>query len=138
MIEFPNPTGAGSKIGLTVANQKLMFSTDVTLIEKVLRGDKDVKPLAQSAAYKRIAALFPAKTLWTAFQRQEETIKAAYNTARDGELPAMPGELQDLIDQIDFSTLPPFESMRKYFPASGSYMVPDKNGAFSESFSLSP
>lgn len=138
LIEMPNPQGGEQKMAVAVANQKLMFSTDVTLIEKVLRGDKDVKPLAQSADYKRVAARFPAKTLWVAFQKQEGTIKAAYDMARDGELPALPGDIEEMIGEIDFSTLPPFESIRKYFPASGSYMVSDKNGAFSETFSLSP
>jgi len=138
LIELPNPQGGEQKMVLTVANQKLMFGTDVTLVEKVLRGDKDSNPLVRSADYKRVAARFPAKTLMVGYQNQEGTYKGLYDMLRNGEFPALPGNAAQMLDEIDFSTLPPFEMIKKYLPASGSYMVSDKNGAFAETFSLAP
>jgi hypothetical protein len=138
LIELPNPQGGEQKMALAVANKKLMFATDVTLIEKVLRGDKDATSLVQSADYKRVADRFPARTLMVGYQNQEGTYKAYYDILRKGELPAVSGPAAKMLEEIDFSTLPPFEMIKQYLPASGSFMVSDKNGAFAETFSLSP
>ena len=41
-----------------------------------------------------------------------------------------------MIDEIDFSKLPEFEQIAKYFNLTGSYAVPDDDGALFVNFGL--
>lgn len=129
-MEAPPPVGDGSsKFGICVSDGHLLITNDVTRIDQLILADKDRKPLSESAGYKKIAKIFPAKTSMLSYSRQDTQIQALYDMLRNGTIG---GE----IEGIDFSKLPPFEAIRKYLPATGSYVVPDKNGALFVSFSL--
>jgi hypothetical protein len=133
IYEFSRPGAdaeGGEVMGMTVADGKLLASSDVTLIEQALRSDKDRKSLADDPDYQQIARKFPPKTSIAGFQRQDEQIRPVYEMLRSGNAPF------PFKGQIDFTTLPEFEVIRKYLPATGSYAEPDKNGALMVSFTL--
>jgi hypothetical protein len=102
----------------------------VTLLEQVIR-DTDTDSLADSKEYKTIASHFPAQTSMIGYQNQSSQLQAVYELFRSGGASGFLGGLD-----IDFSKLPPFETIEKYLPASGSYAVPDERGALFVSFSL--
>lgn len=129
-VDAPTPAGGAGKMGVVVANKHLLISNDVTRIDQLLLGDKDRKPLAQSAEYQKIAKNFPTKTSMLGFQRQDAQMRGVYEMLRSGE--------QGGIEGIDFKKLPPFEAVKKYLAATGSYAVPDKNGVLFVNFSLKP
>lgn len=119
----------GMQIAVGVAHGHLMFVTQATLLEQVLRNDKDRQPLAESAAYKKVAAHFPARVSVISYSKDAAGLQGAYQTLRSGGLEmAIPG--------IDFRKLPPFEDLKKYFSESGGYTVPDRNGGLSVTFTL--
>lgn len=128
-VQPPVPA-AGGKMGICVADGHLMISNDVTRIDQLLLADKDRKPLSQLSEYQKISKNFPSKTSMLGFQRQDVQMKAIYEMLRSGE--------QQQVEGIDFKKLPPFEAIQKYLSASGSYAVPDKNGAMFVNFSLKP
>lgn len=123
---------AGFYIGLAVTEGHLMIATDVKALEQVMRGAGDREPLAESPEYKKIAARFPAQTSMISFQRQDAQLKAFYDLLKSERS----SELFGGNVEIDFSKLPPFETIRKYLPPSGSYMEPDRRGLRIISFSL--
>lgn len=112
-------------VGLCVVNESIMISSDISLLEAYVRGDRAQKALADSPAYRQIAKDFPAKTSILSFQQTDEQVRVVYEAARKGELGEadIPVEVKDLL-----SKLPPFEALRKYLPISGGYTVPDENG----------
>ena len=136
VFEMPNPQGTGGRFGLTVGPQGLMFATDVTLLEKVLRGETGDR-LADASSYREIARHFPSTSAMISFQTSAGQIKVFYEKFRLGEAGDVIPGADEINDSFDFSTLPPFEDVEKYFTSSGGYTKGDKNGVFSENFSLS-
>ncbi|MGE3313711.1 MAG: DUF3352 domain-containing protein [Planctomycetaceae bacterium] len=130
-VDAPTPGGAPNKMGICVANGHLLISNDVTRVDQLLLADKDRKPLSSSPDYQKIAKNFPSKTSMLGFQRQDVQMRALYEMIRSGEQGQQ-------IEGIDFKKLPPFEALQKYLSATGSYAVPDKNGALFVNFSLKP
>jgi hypothetical protein len=124
---IPALPGGGSLVVGVVKNQ-LMFCTNLKLLEQAAKADDKSKSLADSPAFKRIAAKFPKKTSVIAFDRGSTQLKTIYEQVRSGAL----GKAAS----IDFTKLPPFSAVEKYLHASGSYAVPDKRGVYMESFSL--
>lgn len=122
--------------GASVARDSLVLSSDVTLLEQMIRGDADVKTLADLPGYQRIADKFPAKTSMISFARSEAQLRPIYEMIRSGG-GQTPGLDLD-VEGFDFSKLPEFKVISKYLPVSGGYAAPDKNGAYLESFGLKP
>jgi hypothetical protein len=123
---------AGVHFGFTVSAGCLMVATDVRLMERVLRGVGDGETLADSAGYKRIAHRFPGQTASISYSRQDSQVRRFYELLKGGQAAALAGPLQAL----DFSKLPDFDTIKKYIPASGSYMERDDRGLRITSFSL--
>lgn len=119
-------------VGIAVTENCLMIATDVTLLEDVMRGNKNQETLADSPLYKKIADKFPAQTSAIGFQKQDVQIRSLYEMLRSGKAGDLFGE--DL--KLDFAKLPPFDVVKKYLPPSGSYMVPDGRGLLFVSYSL--
>jgi hypothetical protein len=129
-MEIPNfQGGPPQSMGVAVARGQLFFATDVQLLEQYLRDDQDAQPLANSSDYRRVASHFPSRTSILSFQRPAAQLKPYYETFRNGELDAV-------ITEIDFSKLPEFEQIAKYFNLTGSYAVPDDDGALFVNFGL--
>lgn len=121
--------GGNALLGVAVAHGNLMIASDVTMVEEAVRANYGNNTLANSADYKKYASRFPAKTSMISFAKQETQIKSVYEMFRTTGIPGIPIEL-------DFSKLPPFEKIQKYFAASGGYAIPDENGFTSITFSL--
>lgn len=119
--------------GIAVTKKHLVFATHVSELESLLRPDGDRDALVDSDAYKIIAKLFPDQASSLGFQRSDAQLKMLYDALKSGSLTEA-FEKDDL--QIDTSTLPEFEVLKKYFKPSGGYMVPDEKGWFMVSFSL--
>lgn len=121
--------GAPSKMGVTVARGHLLFATDVKQLERVLLADTDTAGLIETPMYRQLADRFPAKTSALSFQYQDAQIRTLYNMLRDGKLD------EEMESGVDFQKLPPFEAMKKYLPATASYVIPDEHGVLMISFS---
>jgi hypothetical protein len=138
MEGIPGLGASDREMGLTVIQNHLMFSTDVSRLEQVILGDKDRKPLADSAKYKKLAQHFPKETSIQWYQEQEGQMKSLYEMFRSGKAPeaiaATP--FAKIIEGIDFKKLPEFDAIKKYLPPSGSYGVPHANGAMFVTFTL--
>lgn len=126
------PPRPAAGMGLAIAENHLMFASDVTLLEQVLRGGKDQDSLAESPGYRKIAAKFPAQTSSIGFQKQDAQVRTLYELLRSG---AAPNPFGDEV-KLDFSKLPAFDAIRKYMTPSGSYMRPTPHGLLIVSFSL--
>ncbi len=115
-------------VSLAVTEGQLIVTNDTPLLEGILRGQSGGRAaLIDSSEYKRISKYFPSKTSMVSFQRSEAQFKTYYNLLRKSD---------NVIDGIDVSKLPPFETISKYFQPSGSYTIPDKKGAKSVAYSL--
>ncbi|MEZ6064608.1 MAG: hypothetical protein R3B90_02620 [Planctomycetaceae bacterium] len=108
-----------------LANNTLMFSTNVELLESFLREPEE--SLAGSADFARVAEHLPAQVSTLAFQRQDEVMETIYEMVKQGMA-------QD--DEFDASIMPDYSALRKYFGLTGSYSVPDANGVYMKGFSL--
>lgn len=118
---------------VSITKKHLMFATHVQELEATLRSDADQESLADSDAYKVVAKRFPEQTSSLSFQRSDAQLKMIYEALKSGALTeAIP---QDDF-QIDTSTLPEFDVLKKYFQPSGGYMQPDERGWFMVGFSL--
>lgn len=122
IMEISNPPVT---IAMSVFNSAIVITSNVSLLEQIIRGDRTQDALVDSAAYKQIAKEMPAKTSMLSFQNTDEQIRVIYDAARKGEFgnADIPAEAKDLLE-----SLPPFEALQKYLPITGGYTVPDDNG----------
>jgi hypothetical protein len=140
VLEFGSLTGGdedgdgNSKMGVTVARDNLMFASNITLLEQVLRTGDDQDSLANLPAYQRLAKKFPAVTSMISFQRDDTQIQTLYELLRSGDAASLLPHSDDVT--IDFSKLPEFEVIRKYLSPSAGYMRPDKLGLLIVGFTL--
>jgi hypothetical protein len=119
-------------MGLGIAENHLMFATDVKLLERVMRGTTGTDRLADSAQYRRVASLFPEKTASISYSRQNTELKALLALLKSPGIEMISGlDLGSLV-----SKLPSYETIKKYMPSAGSYMQPDERGLKFTSFSL--
>lgn len=119
--------------GVAITKKHLMFATHVQELEATLRSDADKESLADSEAYKLVAKRYPEQTSSLSFQRSDAQLKMIYDALKSG---ALTEALSQDDFQIDTSTLPEFDVLKKYFQPSGGYMQPDERGWFMVGFSL--
>ena len=130
IYEFDNPM-AGllmpdedlPKMGLVVTEGRVMYASDVRLIERILRGVGDSETLAESAAYKKVARFLPPKTALLSFSRQDSQLSSLFEVLKESSASMLLG-----VDDLDFSKLPDADLLKKYFPPTGGYMVHDPKG----------
>lgn len=126
----------GQSFSFAVAEGKMLLSMGGSLIEQVLRNDSDLRPLAESPEFLKISQYFPANAVSVQFSRPADTYRSFYDMLKSGKAAEnFPGS-EDLFSKIDFSTLPPFETIAKYIKPSGGYAVNDEHGTFMEAFQL--
>jgi hypothetical protein len=127
LYEIPVPNQPAGKLAITVDKKNLFFSTDTARLEQILRGGGS--PLSQTAEFKKVAKFFPDQVAMLGFQDQRDQLKTIYEALRSGQA-------SQQLQGFDLTTLPPFEDISKYLRQTGSYAVPDDNGALIVSFSL--
>ena len=118
---------------VTVAHGHLLIASHRDILERVLANPGGADALAAAADYKATAAelarLFPGRAALRAFGREDETIKPTYELLRQGSMPKSKSVFGQLLNgilgdgkpgtvreqKIDGSTLPEFETVRRYF-----------------------
>jgi hypothetical protein len=129
-MSIPNlQGGAPQTMGVTVDREQLFFATDVQLLEEFLRIEEAEEPLANAPDYRRISSHFPSQTSIISFARPAAQWGPVYEQLRSGQLDAM-------VEDVDFSTLPEFERLAGHFSVTGGYAVPAENGALLVNYSL--
>lgn len=134
--------GAPSLFSVAVVGNLAMMGTPPRLIEQAIRGNND-EPLNKSASYKAVAKFFPEKTAIRVFQSKKygfNLLKDPYEEFRKGEVDLSEVEMEDdvreIIEKIDFTKLPAFETLMSYLTDSGVYVVPSDDGVLQKQFFL--
>jgi hypothetical protein len=120
-------------VGFAIAEKHLMVTTDIRLLERVLRGVGGAETLAESAAFRRISRKYPDQTSAVSFSRRDSQFKQIYELLQLGRAGMLTG---GPFDAFDFSKLPDLEALNKYMPPSGGFMERDERGVKFTSFSL--
>jgi len=137
VYSFAMPNLAGGNAGprplsYAASGGYVAFSTDVAALEEFLRsGEGNVKPLRATPGLMEAAErVGGSATGYFSFDHQHETARAAFDTAKKdphavsdllgtGQLAVLlnPGGAQNkgVSDWFDFTLLPPFERVSKYF-----------------------
>ncbi|MGQ0633541.1 MAG: DUF3352 domain-containing protein [Planctomycetaceae bacterium] len=124
--------GPGPAMGLAIAENHLMFASDVKLLEKVLRGADGRDPLSDSSAYRRVAGRFPEVTSYVSYNREDDDVKQLLAILKSGALTGLLGPNGEAL----VSRLPSYETLKKHLPSAGGYMEPDERGLKFTGFSL--
>jgi len=119
-------------VGFTVTEGCLMFASNVTLLEQVLRGVGDQEQLVNSPSYQATAEKFPSQTSLIGFQKQDLQIRALYQMLQSSQFAPLLGT----DNKLDFSKLPPYETIQKFLTPVGTYMQPDDRGLFFSSYGM--
>ncbi|MEQ2008183.1 MAG: DUF3352 domain-containing protein [Limisphaerales bacterium] len=121
--------GGGGQMSFSTTGGYLAVSTDVAMLEEALRGEAHGKPLSGVSGLAEAAQKVGGfNTGWFAYENQSETLRLLMDSLKKdpgalekmfaSPLPgggaAMPA-LQPLKNLVDFSLLPPFEAIAKYF-----------------------
>ena len=124
-----SPPGGEQTFSFAIAQGYLFMTNDTPTLEGTIRGRSGQgAPLSDSPDYKRSAKLFPAKTSMQTYQKSDVQMKMYYNLLKKMD--------SDAIEGIDVSKLPPFEAISKYLLPNAGYIVPDKKGFKTVSFTL--
>jgi len=134
IYEIDNPSGG--KISFTAANNFLFVSVGGTQLEAAIRNQDDVRPLAETDEFKAVAEHFQEGALLVGFTRPSEQYRKLYEMVQSGNAADNFPGMDELFSKIDFTKLPPFEAMEKYFAPTGTSWVGDENGVMMEQFSL--
>ena len=124
------PVGGGrGQVSFSTAGGYLAISTDAGMLEEAVRGEASGKPLRDVPGLAEAAQKVGGfSTGWFAYENQSETLRLLMDSLRKdpGALEKLftsplPGAaaptaaFQPLKDVVDFSLLPPFEAVGKYF-----------------------
>jgi hypothetical protein len=123
------PSEEGKPGAAVVKDDSIFLSNSSDDLKLALSG-KSESPLAKSAAYAPIAKIVPENVNFLVHQNPADQMEAGYKKLREGEFDGL------IEGAIDFSTLPPFEKIRKYFLPNTSYIVPSEKGAMGVQFVL--
>ncbi|MBI1321743.1 hypothetical protein GC170_00945 [bacterium] len=131
------------KLSIAIAKNSLFVTSNVTLLESVLRGGSS--KLADSPAYKAVSKHFPASTSSISFSAAEEASRATYEMLKQGQLDqaldaaaqqAGRGDAPDVGQLFDPKKLPDFSVFAKYMSNGGGYSVVDEDGVTQVQFML--
>lgn len=120
------------KISITVADKQIYIATDLDRLTEVVAGKAGGDSLVNSADFKRAQANIPDQISMLSYQSPATQLRDPYEKLRNGDFDAA------LEGKFDFSVLPPFEKIEKYFAPVFGYLLPDDKGAFSVQFGLKP
>jgi hypothetical protein len=136
---------------VTVALGHMFMASDMGYLQEILEGFGQRERLASSTDYQQVLAslnrLAPDQRCALHFGRSDEEFRPTFELIRQGKMPeskTMLGkflnnvlrteqEIQDGVlreQQIDGSTLPSFEAVRRYFGPHGRITRADKDGWF--------
>jgi len=138
---------------VTVAHGHLLIASHRDFLERVLAASGDGS-LASAADYAAVTTemkrLFPSNSAMRSFGRAEESVRPAYEMLKQGAMPKSKSVMGQLLNgilgdgkegsvrsqQIDGSTLPDFELIRKYFGTVGLGMESVSDGWYMAGLAL--
>ena len=134
IYEIDGPNNQAAKV--TVSEGRMLFCVGGALLDQVLQNDSDMRPLAESDDFKKVAQHFPSDALSIQFSRPAEQYRGIYEMLRSGSAAEQFPGMDEVFEKIDFTTLPPFESVSKYIKPTGGFSKADDNGMYMEAFQL--
>jgi hypothetical protein len=127
-MDLPAAGGSRNSLMMAASGGYVAFGTDTALIEEFLRSaDDKPRPLSETPGFKEAASkVGGTSTGLFGFQNDKESLRPIYETLRANNdlLSAMFGEVLeldgdgDLKNWLDFSLLPAFDRVAKYFGIS--------------------
>lgn len=136
---------------VTVALGHVMMASDINYLTEVVEGFAQRERLASSTDYQQMQdvmnKLAPGDRCGYAFGRSDEEVRPTFELIRQGRMPESKSMLGKLLNnmltteadrkqgtvreqQIDGSSLPEFEAVRRYFGPHARVMRSDKDGWF--------
>ncbi|RLS58887.1 MAG: DUF3352 domain-containing protein [Planctomycetota bacterium] len=115
----------------SIAKDYLMFGTSAEMVEAAVRTSSD-DSLADSEGFKSIAELMPDAVSAITYADLAKQLKPSYEMLRSGKLDGLTE------GAFDFSIIPEFDKIEKFFSVSGGYTIPDEKGVFTETFMFAP
>jgi hypothetical protein len=136
---------------VTVALGHLMMASDVAYLTEVLEGFAQRERLASSADYKQLVAvmdkLAPGDRSGWGFGRGDEEVRPVFEMVRQNRMPESKSMLGKMLNnmlttdadrksnsprkqRVDGSSLPEFESVRRYFGPHADVVHSEKDGWF--------
>ncbi len=121
------PENDEQNVAMAVKDDAVLISSDAAQIQTALASNPK-SPLTSSSEFKAVLKHIPPQVSLFSYQNANGQIAEAYEKARAGELDAI------VEGKLDFSVLPPFEQISKYFTAKGGYYIPDEKGTLGVQF----
>ena len=115
-----------------------MIGVGGTLVEQALRNDNDIRPLAETESYQKIAEHFQPGALAVTYTHPAAQYKSLYDLLKSGNAADNFPGMDEIFERIDFTRLPSFDVIEKYMAPAGGSWVGDDNGVLMEQFSLKP
>lgn len=123
-------------VKLTVSEGRMLLCIGGPLLEQVLLNDSDMKPLSASEDFRKVAEHFPSSALTVQFSRPAEQYRGFYEMLRSGNAADQFPGMDEIFAKLDFTTLPPYESVSRYIKPTGGFTTEDDNGMYMEAFQL--
>jgi hypothetical protein len=133
--------GGGRKLNYAATSSYVAISTDSSILEEFLRNsDGQKKPLRETSGLTSAAAKVGGfSTGWFGYQNQKETTRVVFESLRKSAsisnapqmlAPGIPAFVPESAfkEWMDFSLLPPFDQISKYFNFSVYSMTSNPNG----------
>ncbi len=123
-------------IYVTYADESFHIGSNEETIMAVLSEEEAESKLVDSAIYKTAVDQYPEETLTFAYSNVGLMLRGYYELLRLEGIEAIDdsGDLSETFEGIDFSLLPEFSKISKYFGAQGGYMIEHEEGAISIEF----
>lgn len=119
-----------TEIAVTVANNAILIASSVEQVGRMIANEADGGSLVDSKSFQQGQPHLPEKVSMLTYQSPASQLREAWEQLRKGELDALTE------GQFDFSVLPPFAEVEKYFVPNFGYVVPDEQGAITTQFQL--
>lgn len=120
----PNEDGQGA---VAIHEGQLYIAASLEVLEPILTSET-MESLEDSPLYGKVSEQMPEKSSMLGFTDTAATMKLGYESLRSGSL--------DMLTEgkVDFSLLPEYEAISKYFLPSAYYLTPIERGAISVQF----
>jgi len=123
------PAGEGQPGAIAVSSNAILLSTQTETVKNALSA-RPSNPLTSSPEFVSALKYVPKQVSFFTFQNPAVQLAEVYEKARSGELDGLAE------GKLDFSVLPPFETLSKYITPTAGYYIPDEKGSISVQFTV--
>ncbi len=114
---------------VAVKGNSIFVSNKVDIVKLAL-SPRPEGPLTATDEFKTAVKFVPSNISLFSYQNSATQLEEAYENARAGELDGLAE------GKLDFSVLPPFETLKKYLAPTVGYYIPDENGCLAVQYIL--